>query len=134
MNYKYNNKTYNVPDAEIDKLTSTLDVTLAEACEIYLSDHDLITNNVVEELTATATKNRITHKIHGAKQDRKERKPREKKANPLKQEIVQAIFSGILSNVKTDGEVIVTNAEKYIDFTVGGREFTVNLVEHRKKK
>ena len=40
----------------------------------------------------------------------------------------------MVGNIKTDGEVIVTNDEKYIDFNVGGREFTVNLVEHRKKK
>lgn len=134
MQYKYNNKNYNIPDNEIDRLQSQLDVTLAEACEIYLSDHDLVTNKTVETLSAKATKNRITSTIHGAKQDKRERKPREKKENPLKKEIVKALFSGILNDIKADGEVIITNDEKYIDFTVGGREFTVNLVEHRKKK
>ena len=134
MKYTVNSKTYEIPNAEIDKLTNSLDITLAEACEIYLSDHDLLTNDTVESLTAKATKNRITSTIHGAKQAKAERKPREKKANPLKQEIVKAIFAGILDNVKTDGEVTITNNEKYLDFSVNGRAFTVNLVEHRAKK
>lgn len=127
-------KNYNIPDNEIDKLMDALDISMAEACEMYLSDHDLIENETVEELTKKAQKNRVTATIHDAKGEKKERKPREKKENPLKKEIINAIFSGIALNLKTDGEIIVTNDEKYIDFNIDGREFTVNLVEHRKKK
>lgn len=134
MTYKYNNKVFNIPDKEIDKAVESLDCSIAEACEMYLADHDLIKDETVEELTKNATKNRITSTIHGAKGEKKPRKPREKKENPLKKEIIQAIFNGIALNIKTDGEIIVTNDEKYIDFNVDGREFTINLVEHRKKK
>lgn len=134
MKYNYNDKTYDIPDTEIDKAMESLDISLAEACEMWLSDHDLISDETVEKLTKTAQKNRVTGTIHGAKGEKKERKPREKKENPLKKEIIQAIFSGIAMNIRTDGEIIVTNDEKYIDFNVDGREFTINLVEHRKKK
>lgn len=134
MNYTYNGKSYNVPDEEIDRLMDNLDISISEACETYLADKEIIENEQEKELTKKAEKNRILSTIHKAKGEKKERKPREKKENPLKKEIIQAIFSGIINNINTDGEVVVTNDEKYIDFNVDGREFTVNLVEHRPKK
>ena len=134
MKYNYNGKNYNVPDEEIDKVMDKIDCSIAEACEMWLSDHDVIENEQVEELTKKATKNRITATIHNAKGEKKERKPREKKENPLKKEIIQAIFKGIAENISTDGEIIITNDEKYIDFNVNELEFTINLVQHRKKK
>ena len=86
MKYNYNGKNYNVPDEEIDKVMDKIDCSIAEACEMWLSDHDVIENEQVEELTKKATKNRITATIHNAKGEKKERKPREKKENPLKKE------------------------------------------------
>ena len=129
---KYNG--FVIPDGEIDKLVDNMNISIAEACELYLSDHDLIENETVEELSKKASKNRVTSTIHNAKGEKKERKAREKKENPLKKDIIQAIFSGIVMNIHTDGEIIIRNDEKYIDFNVNGREFTVNLVEHRPKK
>jgi len=130
MKYTIQNKTYNIPNEEIDKLTEALDISIAEACEMYLSDHDLIVNETVEELTKNATKNRVTATIHSAKGEKKDRKPREKKENPLKKEIISKIYSVL----KDFDNVIVTNDEKYIDFSIENRDFTINLVEHRKKK
>ena len=134
MKYEYEGKVYNIPDEEIDRNVEQLDISIAEACEMYLADHDLIKDEIVEKLSEKATKNRVTGTIHGAKGEKKERKAREKKENPLKKEIIQAILKGIAENISTDGEIIVTNDEKYIDFNVNDREFTVNLVEHRKNK
>ena len=134
MNYTYNGKNYNVPNEEIDRLMDNLDISISEACETYLADKEIIESEEEKELTKKATKNRVLSTIHQAKGEKKERKAREKKENPLKKEIIQAIFSGIINNINTDGEVVVTNDEKYIDFNVNEREFTVNLVEHRPKK
>jgi predicted RNA-binding protein Jag len=134
MNYTYNGKNYNVPDEEIDRLMDNLDISISEACETYLADKEIIESEEEKELTKKATKNRVLSTIHQAKGEKKERKAREKKENPLKKEIIQAILSGIANNINTDGEIVVTNDEKYIDFNVNGREFTVNLVEHRPKK
>lgn len=138
MKYTYNNKSYNIPDEEIDKLTDTLDISIAEACEMYLSDRDIIVNETVEELTKTAQKNRVTGTIHGAKGEKKERKPREKKVNPLKKEIIECIFDHLheflYDKQDKNFNIVVTNDEKYIDFSIEGREFTINLVEHRAKK
>ena len=127
-------KNYNVPDNEIDKLMEKLDISMAEACEIWLSDREMIENETIHELTEMARKNRITATIHEAKGEKKERKAREKKENLLKQSIINIIFNSFVKNLPDAEGIIVRNNEKYIDFTVNGREFTVNLVEHRKKK
>lgn len=137
MKYNYNGKNYDIPDKEIDKAMESLDISLAEACEMWLSDHDVIIDETVEELTKNAQKNRVTGTIHGAKGEKKERKPREKKENPLKKEIIECIFTSLQKKLIEHGEFLsinVTNDEKYIDFTIGNRTFTVNLVEHRGKK
>lgn len=134
MVYKYNSKEYRIPDEVIDDMMEKLDCSLAEACEGYLFDHDLIKSEEEEKITEKVKKSGISRTIHQAKGEKKERKSREKKENPLKKEIIQAIFAGIAENINVDGEILITNDEKYIDFNVNGREFTVNLVEHRKKK
>lgn len=127
-------KGHTIPDVEIDKMMDALDISLEEACEMILSDRDIIENETVEELTKKATKNQITTTIHGAKGEKKERKAREKKENPLKKQIIEEIFYGLARNLLDSDCIIVRNDEKYIDFCIDGREFTVNLIEHRKKK
>lgn len=127
-------KNFTIPDDAIDNLMDKLDISIVEACEMYLSDHDLIENETVEELTKKATKNRVTATIHDAKGEKKERKPREKKENPLKKSIIQVINDAFYDCDLVFDDISVRNDEKYIDFTIENREFTVNLVEHRKKK
>ena len=113
-------------------------ISISEACELYLTDHDLITNEVVEELEAKGRKNRITATIHQAKGEKKPRKAREKKENPLKKQIINDIFMYFITegdwNSDENYKITVRNPEKYIDLVVNGREFTINLIEHRKKK
>ena len=127
-------KNYEIPNKEIDSLMDKLDISLEEACELYLSDHELVENETVEELTKKAQKNRVTNTIHSAKGEKKDRKPREKKENPLKKQIIEEIFYGLARNLLDSDCIVVRNDEKYIDFTIDNRDFTVNLVEHRKKK
>lgn len=131
MKYTYNKKVYNIPDDEIDKLVDTWEISINEACEMWLSDNDKIKNETVEEMTKKASKNAITQTIHGAKGEKKERKPREKKENPLKKQIISAILEGIKG---IEGKIEVENDEKYINLSVEGRSFTINLVEHRPPK
>ena len=84
--------------------------------------------------TKNATKNRITSTIHGAKGEKKARKAREKKENPLKKAMILAILEGLNGYFGPNGTISVRNNEKYIDISFENREFTINLVEHRKKK
>ena len=134
MKYTYNSKTYNIPDEEVDAIIDKYECSISEACEAYLTDNDLIINEKVEELNKKASKNRITQTIHGAKGEKKPRKPREKKENPLKKEIIQTIYNAICEKMVENQSISIKNDEKYIDFSIDGREFTLNLVEHRPKK
>lgn len=128
-----NSKIVSIPDKDIEKLQKILDISEEEAIHTWLVDNDYETDAEADELTEKAKKSGIMHTIHGAKAEnsvKKERKPREKKENPLKKEIIDTIFTALSEKYNAK----VTNAEKYIDFSVDGLEFTVNLVQHRPKK
>lgn len=136
MIYTLNNKSINIPDKDIENLQKTLELSKEEAIETWLSDNDYISDETVEELTKKAKENRITGKIHGAKAEtaKKERKLREKKENPLKKEIILAIYSGLAINLDKKAVIDIKNNEKYIDLSINGLDFTINLVQHRPKK
>ncbi|MDT3386414.1 MAG: hypothetical protein LIR46_01400 [Bacteroidota bacterium] len=129
-NYNFNGKTYVIEEAVINELMDKYDISEPEAVEVYLSDNEVIENDTITELTNKANKNRVLTTIHGIKGEKKERKPREKKENPLKRELISKLFEA-LSEYPT---AKVTNEERSIDLVIEGREFTVNLVEHRPKK
>jgi len=126
-------KVITIPRAELDKLT---DLYGDDALQVWLEDNDYLVNDTIEELTAKAKANRITGTIHQARTEKTEkmRKPREKKENPLKRQIIDAIFAGLSENLADNVEITITNDEKYINIVVDDRNFTINLVEHRKKK
>lgn len=128
-----NSKTINIPDKDLENLQKILEISKEEAIHTWLVDNEYENDAEADELTEKARKNGIMHTIHGAKaqnSEKKERKPREKKANPLKREIIDTIYAVL--NEKYGATI--TNAEKYIDFSVDGLEFTINLVQHRVKK
>lgn len=137
MLYTVGNKNVNIPDGEIKKLQTALELSEEEAIQTWLSDNDYISDETVEELSEKAKKNRISATIHEAKAEnkaKKGRKPREKKENPLKRQIIDAIFAGLSENLPKNAVIDIKNDEKYIDLTINGIEFTVNLVQHRVKK
>lgn len=140
MDYTLNGRTIKIPDKDIQNLQTTLELSKEEAIETWLSDNDYISDETVEELTKKAKENRITGKIHGAKAEtaKKERKPREKKENPLKKQIISGIHDYFLDEIghvfPKNTTITVRNDEKYIDLCVDGVEFTINLVQHRTKK
>ena len=138
MKYELDNgRTITIPDKDIERLQKSLKISYNEAVYTWLVDEEYISDETVEELTAKAKENRVTatvHKAKSAESEKKERKPREKKANPLKKQIIEAIYTGIADNIAVDDKIVVKNDEKYIDFSVNGVEFTINLVQHRPKK
>ena len=132
-------KGFTISDKIIDEMMEKdKELSLADACDLYLYDKGLIDNEEANELTATANKNRITQTIHEAKETTERKKTtRVKKENPLKQEIIEIIFTSLQNKLIEHRDfsfINVTNNEKYIDFTIGKRTFTVNLIEHRGKK
>ena len=127
-------KNFQIPDDFVESTVNKLGVSMIDACEMYLSDNELIKDKTVEELSNRANKNRITVTIHEAQKAKEQRKARARKENPLKKEIISAIYTVIANEITSSANTFVRNKEKYIDFTIAGREFTINLVEHRPKK
>ena len=138
MKYELDNgKIVNIPDKDLANLEKSLEISHNEAILTWLSDNDYISDETVEELSEKAKKNRISATIHQAKAEKsakKERKPREKKENPLKRQIIDAIFAGLSENLPENAIIDIKNDEKYIDLCINGLNFTVNLVQHRPKK
>ena len=128
-----NGRTIQIPSKEIEKLQRILKISQEEAIHTWLVDNEYENYTEADELTKKAKKSGVLHTIHGAKaenSEKKERKPREKKENPLKREIIDTIYTVLSEKYGAT----ITNSEKYIDFSVDGLEFTVNLVQHRTKK
>lgn len=130
-----NGKTYHIPDMEIHNSMQMLDISENEAIELWFSDRDIELNEEnaekKNELDLKAKQVKINH---NAKSDeKKERKPKEKKVNPIKQRIVAAIAEG-LKSLEDIQELTIRNDEKYIDFNISGIEYTINLVAHRAAK
>lgn len=130
MKYKFKNKEIDIPDKEIEVLVDTLDLSLEEAIETWLVDNDYEIDEEVERLTKMAKENKSVK--HDAKSD----KPRAKrtvvqKENPVKENIINIIAEAL----RKEGVVAaITNKTKIIEFTVEGRKFKIDLVEHRTKK
>lgn len=120
-----------ISDEWIDKQCELLDISIQEAVDMYLADNGVVENSEQNELDTKAKKVKINH---GATES-KERKKVERKREP--NETKRAIISSLINAVnEIEGveNAKITNVEKYIDFAIGDRTFTINLVEHRKPK
>lgn len=133
MTITFNNKTIEIPDKEIDLAMKKLDLSTHEAVEMWLDDHGYTVNTEQIELNKKAQKIRVQHDAV-AEKEKKPRKPREKKENPTKKALIQAIYRGLTDIIDGISDISVTNDEKYIDFTLNNVKYTVNLVAHREKK
>lgn len=133
MLYKLDNgKQVDIPDNELDKLVDKLNLSLAEAIELWLEDNDFQVNEEQEELDKKAKKERITATIHEAKADkpRKERKV-VRKEDSTKENIIKALTER-LEELAT--EVKIENVGKLITFKLGDDSFKLDLIRQRKPK
>ena len=119
-------KKIDIPDNELDKLVDQLDISLAEAIDLWLTDNDLEVN---EE---QAKDSRITATIHEAKADapKKERKV-VRKEDSTKEGIIKALAEK-LEELATD--VKIENVGKLITFKLGEDTFKLDLIRQRKPK
>lgn len=123
-----NGKNYNISDEVIDTYVTKLGISVEEAIDMWLADNDIIADEEQDALDAAAKQVKINRGAGKGKE--KTQKERVKKENPVKREIIDAVFGAICS---VSDDVTIRNDEKYIDFVIDGRSFTINLVEHRKK-
>lgn len=125
-------KPYHIPEKEIEQFMQALDISEFEAIEMWLDDHDITTNQEVEELTKKAKANK-TDKIMVQSKVEKAKTERKPKENPLKSTIIQYLYK-ILAQNPTLLALNIENPTKTIDFIAEGKHFSLNLVEHRPKK
>lgn len=133
MEYKTKKgKKVNIPDDEIDTLVDKLDLSIAEACELWLEDNALQVNEEQEALDKKAKASRITATIHEAKatKERKERKV-VRKEDTTKENIIKALAER-LKELAT--EVKIENVGKLITFKLGDDSFKLDLIRQRKPK
>ena len=129
MTYNYNGKTIIIPDAEIDKLVTALEISQEEAIETWLMDNDLMEDAEADEMTAKAKANKLG--ADAAKGHHKTiSKPRTVKISDEKKDLFSTLWGFISENYSA--EVVKDNKE--ICVTIGDKKFKIDLVEHRPPK
>jgi hypothetical protein len=127
MKYKFNGKEINIPDGDIKKLMTSLDISKDEAIEVWLDDNNYTDNEEAEAMTQKAKANRRYEKSDAPRK----KTVRERKVDAEKGSLLTAIktaveaFGGIVSSVKNEAE---------FSFTYNGNSYTVKLVKHRPPK
>ena len=120
-----------ISDEWIDKQCELLDISIQEAVDMYLADNGVVENSEQNELDTKAKKVKINHGATESKERKKVERKRE--PNETKRAIISSLINAI-NEIEGVENAKITNVEKYIDFAIGDRTFTINLVEHRKPK
>ena len=131
MQYNFNGKIINIPDREIEKLMSSLELTQVDAIDLWLCDNGYEVDEEQKELDEKASKVRIIKDVE-PKNAKKERKIPEKKVSEQK----KALFSEILSDLEDvyKGKVEVLTENKLISVNIDGIVFKIDVIEQRKPK
>lgn len=134
MIVKVKNKEVKVPDEEIKNLMDKLELTEQEAIQTWLEDEGYEVNEEVERLTAKAKANG-TARVNARANIENKKTTRERKANPVKEEIIQILANALKNSQNLPINAIkIENVGKIITFKVENREFKLDLIEKRQKK
>lgn len=134
MMVKVKNKEVKIPDEEIKNLMDKLELTEQEAIQTWLEDEGYEVNEEVERLTAKAKANG-TARINARANVENKKSTRERKANPVKEEIIQILANALKNSQNLPINAIkIENIGKIITFKVENREFKLDLIEKRQKK
>lgn len=132
MIYELNNKKIRIPDDEIKSLEVGLNISKDEAINIWLEDEGYLDNEEQNALDKKAKDNKITATVHQAKStEKKPRKPRERKPDIEKEEIIQNLADFLK---KSASNVKITNISKIIEFDVGENHYKLDLIKQRPAK
>ena len=129
MNYNLNGKNIRIPDADIERSMKILKISHDKAIQLWLEDEGYLENEVVEQLTEKAKKNKISHEAKSTtprKAITRERKPDEEKENLI------IFFAECLKNAGFQAEIV--NKSKIIEFNVGETHYKLDLIKQRPPK
>jgi len=131
LRYDFDGKIIIIPDKELDKLMSSLELTRQEAVDLWLSDNGYEDNEEQEELDEKASKVKILKDI-SQKKSKKERKPVVKAVSDEKKALFSEILSDLQGIYKENVEVLTEN--KLITVKINGKTFKIDVIEQRKPK
>ena len=123
-----------MPDEKwIQSTMKTLDLTREEAIEMWMDDHD-IDQGKAKDFDLDPEKQKVVKEMTkaGGKARAKETKPRERKPNEEKREIVQWIAE--LLNEKEVKDVKIPKVEREVTFKIGENDYSITLICHRPNK
>lgn len=134
MRYTLNTgKTVNIPNAEIEKLRKTFELTEEEAIEMWLEDEGYEDNEEQNELDEKAKAVRIDHEAGNDK--RKKSKPRTVHISDEKKELFDTILKNLDHADGVDREnITVLKENKLIQVRIGEKTFKIDLIEQRPPK
>lgn len=127
-----NGKVVKASTKFIENMMNTLDIDMEDAVLTWLEDEEYLINDEQEELNKNA-KGVVKLVAANKKKETKEKKPREKKANPVKEGLTDYLAE-MLSKFDGTEDVVIENRGKLITFKIGDREFKLDLIEKRTKK
>lgn len=129
--YQLKGKVINIPNTELNKLQGLLRISRSEAINVWLSDNDYIEVAEIEELTAKAKENKVSHNAR-AEYKPKTQRERVVKADPTKEGIISAIAE-MLPTLNAEN-VVIANKGKLITFTIGEDNYKLDLIRQRLPK
>lgn len=107
-----------------------LGMTREEALQVLADDDDIDHGEKKDfDLTPEQQKNAQKYTRTGTRKSTSGTK-RPRKENPLKREIIQAVFAAVQDYDNPQ----ITNPEKEISFFANGESFSITLTQHRKPK
>ena len=115
-----------------------LGISKEEAEQLWEDDHEGYESPEMKEMKRKAKQ----VKRYEKSETPKKKVTREKKADPIKREIIATIANNLsrcwfdeLGDDQNEPHLIhVTNPERYIDFFVGSEHYTITLTKHRAPK
>lgn len=139
MRVEINGIKKNVPDVDVQRIMQGLQVSQAEAIQIWMEDEGILVNSEQEQLEQKAKDSGVMRTIHGAISQKVVDKrmsdtPTAKKTvkdNPDKRQIITDIAE-LLTNMGAN--VNIENPTKVVTFIYKNNPYKIDLTATRKKK
>lgn len=129
MLYNHKGKNLNIPDKEIENNMKILELSKEEAIQVWLEDNEYEINEEQDTLDKQAKQTRIKHDAHTFTP--RPRKPRERKEDPEKENIISFLAECLQTKYEN---IKVVNVGKIIEFDIADNHYKIDLVRQRKKK
>ena len=128
-----NGKEVTIPDKEIEKYMKSLELSKADAIDLWLEDNDYQVNEEQNELDEKAKKVKIDHQASSIDRTQtKEKKPRVVKISDEKQKLFNEIYHSLVEIYGDKVEIVKEN--KLLTVKINEKNFKLDLIEQRPPK